>query len=127
MSDESIQRFLERYAERYMAFDADTVAAMHEAPLLVVREGQTLHPGDHAAVRDHLSGLMDAYREAGATQATVADLHVTQLDSTTAIATVRWNAFSANGALLRDFTTSYHLLGEERGGWRILSYTYHHG
>lgn len=126
MSGESIQRFFARYAESYMALDVDAVAAMYEAPLLVVREGRATHLGDRAAVRDHLAGLIDAYRKAGATRATVADLHLIHLDSTSAIATVRWNAFSVDGALLRDFTTSYQLLGDERGGWRILSYTYHH-
>jgi len=41
------------------------------------------------------------------------------------IATVRWNALDADGTLLRDFTTSYQMLREESGEWRILSYTYH--
>ena len=100
---------------------------MYEVPFLAVREGRTIHLGDHAAVLEHLVALMDAYGKAGAAQATIADLHVNRLDRTSAIATVRWNALSDVGVLLRDFTTSYQLLREERGGWRVLSYTYHHG
>lgn len=84
-----------------------------------------LRRGVYAA--QDVAGLMDAYRKAGATQAAITDLRVTQLDNTTAIATVQWNALAADGALLRDFTTSYQLLRVEGGGWRILSYTYHHG
>ena len=68
---------------------------------------------------------MEAYRNAGAARAAIEDLRVTQLDRTSAIATVRWNALSDDGALLRDFGTSYQILREEPGGWRILSYTYH--
>ena len=64
---------------------------------------------------------------AGAAQATITDLHVNRLDATSAFATVRWNAVSDVGVLLRDFTISYQLLRQERGGWRVLSYTYHDG
>ena len=34
MSDESIERFFETYAERYMASDADAIAAMYRADSL---------------------------------------------------------------------------------------------
>jgi ketosteroid isomerase-like protein len=125
MSDVPIERFFETYAERYMASDADAIAAMYEVPFLAVREGRAIHLGDPAAVREHLVALMEAYRNAGATKATIAELQVTQLDRTSAIATVRWNALSGDGALLRDFATSYQMLREEPRGWRILSYTYH--
>ena len=127
MGNESIERFIEEYAERFMAFDADAVAAMYEVPFLAVRDGRPIHLGDHAAVLDHLDALMDVYRKAGAAQATIADLHINLLDGTSAIAMVRWNVLSDVGVLLLDFTASYQLLRVERGGWRVLSYTYHHG
>ena len=126
MSDESIERFLEKYAERFVAYDADAVAAMYEVPFLAVREGRSIHLGDHAAVLEHLAALMDAFRQAGVAQVIIADLHVNRLDRMSAIATVRWNALSDVGELLRDFTASYQLLREDRGGWRVLSYIYHH-
>lgn len=65
MSDASIERFFETYAELYMASDVDAVAAMYEAPFLAVRESRTIHLGDREAVRQHLMGLMEAYRSAG--------------------------------------------------------------
>ena len=126
MRDASIERFFETYAELYMASDVDAVAAMYEAPFLAVRESRTIHLGDREAVRQHLMGLMEAYRNAGAKRATIADLRVTQLDSASVIATVRWNALAEDGALLRDFTTSYQMLRQKSDGWRIISYTYHH-
>jgi hypothetical protein len=102
-----------------MASDADAIAAMYEVPFLAVREGRAIHLGDRDAVREHLGGLMEAYRNAGATSARIADLRVTRLDRTSAIATIRWNALADDGALLRDFVTSYQMLREERGGWGI--------
>jgi ketosteroid isomerase-like protein len=125
MSNAAIELFFETYAERYMASDVDAVAAMYEAPFLAVRESHPIHLHDREAVREHLAGLMEAYRNAGAKRATIADLQVAALDSVSVIATVRWNALSGDGALLRDFTVSYQMLRQEPDAWRILSYTYH--
>ena len=125
MSDAIIERFFETYAERYMASDADAIAAMYEAPLLAVREGKAIHLGDYDAVRAHLTSLMDAYRNAGAKRATIAALSITPLGRSSILTTVRWNVQSDDGAELRDFATSYHMLRKETGGWRILSYTNH--
>ena len=125
MRDAPIEQFFEMYAERYMASDVDAIAALYEAPFLAVREGRAIHLGDRDAVREHLVALMEAYRNSGAARATIVDLQVRRLDSTSAIATVRWNVLADDGALVRDFATSYQILREEPGGWRILSYTYH--
>src|SRR5918995_228657 len=56
---DTIERFFETYAERYMASDVDAVAAMYEAPFLAVRENRPIHLIDREAVREHLAGLMD--------------------------------------------------------------------
>jgi ketosteroid isomerase-like protein len=125
MSDTEFEEFFETYAERYMASDADAIAAMYEAPFLAVREGRAIHLADHEAVRGHLAELMEAYRSAGATRAAIAALDVTPLGHSCALATVRWNAVADDGALVRDFATSYHMLRAESGDWRILSYTNH--
>ena len=116
--------FFKRYAERYMAGDAEAVAAMYEAPLLAVREGRAIHLPDKAAVREHLAGLMDAYGKAGAVRADVAALDVLPLGAYSAVATVRWHVLDADGGLVRDFSSTYHLLWDDPT-WRILSYTNH--
>ena len=125
MTDPDIARFFERYAQRYMAFDVDTVTGMYEKPFLAVREGRPIHLTDDDAVREHLSGLMAAYRDAGAAEAAIADLQVTRLGRTSALATVQWQARAADGSVLREFATSYQLLDDGAGGWRILAYVYH--
>jgi ketosteroid isomerase-like protein len=119
-----IDEFFGDYAERYMALDADAVAGMCETPFLAVREGRAIHLADARAVRDHFAAHMDAYAIAGAARIDLADLTVRELGTSSALATVRWHARAADGSLLREFSTSYHLL---RAGdsWRILSYTNH--
>ena len=116
--------FFQQYAERYMAADAEAVAAMYEAPLLAVREGRAIHLPDKAAVRQHLVELMDAYGRAGAVRADVAALDVLPLGASSAAATVRWHVLDADGGLVRDFRTTYHLLRDD-ATWRILAYTNH--
>jgi hypothetical protein len=125
MSGTELEEFFETYAERYMTSDADAITAMCEAPFLAVREGKAIHLVDRDAVHEHLAGLMAAYRNAGATRAAIAALEVTPLGHSCALAIVRWNAVADDGALVRAFTTSYHMLRAESGDWRILSYTNH--
>jgi hypothetical protein len=116
--------FFAQYAERYMASDVDAISAVYESPLVAVREGRAIHLPDRTAVRDHLAELMEAYENAGAARADVAQLDVLPLGKSSAIATVRWHVLDAAGTLLRDFRSTYHLL-LAGGAWRILSYTNH--
>ena len=122
MSD--LDPFFARYAERYMASDVDAISALYEAPLLALRDGEVIHLADRAAVREHLAELMSAYAQSGAARADIAELGVLDLGRSSACATVHWLVRDADGAVLKDFHTTYHLLRDD-GSWRILSYTNH--
>lgn len=119
-----LDTFFARYSERYMASDVDAISALYEAPLLVLREGKAIHLADRAAVDGHLAELMAAYAASGATRADIARLDVTDLGISSVFATVHWHVGDADGALVKDFRTTYHLLRVD-GSWRILSYTNH--
>lgn len=119
-----LDTFFARYSERYMASDVDAISALYEAPLLALRDGKAIHLADRAAVDGHLAELMAAYAASGATRADIARLDVTDLGRSSAFATVRWHVRDAEGALVKDFRTTYHLLRAD-GSWRILSYTNH--
>ena len=119
-----LDSFFARYAERYMASDVDAISALYEAPLLALREGKAIHLADRAAVDEHLTELMAAYAASGATRADIARLDVTDMGKSSAFATVHWHVRGADGALLKDFRTTYQLLSLD-GSWRILSYTNH--
>ena len=116
--------FFAHYAERYMASDVDAVSAMYEAPMLALREGRAIHLLDRRSVREHLSEVMAAYARSGAARAEIAALDVVHLGKSSAFATVNWHVRDPGGSLLKDFHTTYHLLGVD-GDWRILSYTNH--
>ena len=120
---DDLSSFFGRYAELYMAGDADAVADMCEAPFTAVRSGSPIHLGDRGAVVSHLAGLMAAYRAAGAAAADITNLDVLEQGEGAAVATVHWCVRSAEGALIRDFRTSYQLLGPQP--WRILGYVNH--
>lgn len=119
-----LDSFFAYYSERYMAADVDAVSAMYEAPMLAVRDGRPIHLADRAAVREHLSEVMGAYARSGAARADVAALEVEPLGASSAVATVNWHVRSADGTVIKDFHTTYHLLRMD-GGWRILTYTNH--
>ena len=124
MSDSELDAFFAYYAERYMASDVDAISDLYEAPLLAVREGRAIHLADRAAVREHLSEVMAAYGRSGAARADVHDLAVDALGKSSVNATVNWHVRGADGSLLKDFRTTYHLLRVD-GSWRVLAYTNH--
>lgn len=116
--------FFAHYAERYMASDADAISDLCEAPFLAVREGRAIHLSDRAAVREHFAEVMAAYARSGAARADVHELAVDALGKSSANATVHWHVRSAEGGLLKDFHTTYHLVLAD-GDWRLLAYTNH--
>jgi protein-tyrosine-phosphatase len=67
---------------------------------------------------------MAAYSESGAARADIAELDVVALGRSSAFATVHWHVRDPDGAMVKDFHTTYHLLRED-DSWRILSYTNH--
>jgi hypothetical protein len=116
--------FFARYAERYMASDVDAVSAMYEAPMFALRDGHVIHLADRTAARAHLADVMAVYARSGAARADIAALDVVPLGKSSAFATVRWHVRDARRSLLKDFLTTYQLVGVIEG-WRILSYTNH--
>ncbi|HET7676779.1 MAG TPA: hypothetical protein VFK38_02930 [Candidatus Limnocylindrales bacterium] len=121
---EDLRRFFQRYAEHYMAGDADVVASeMYAAPFLAVRDGSPIHLADREAVRDHLTGLMAAYQASGAAVAEIAGLDVMAQGDSAACVTIHWAIRSATGQIVRDLHTTYQLTGPEP--WLIHSYVNH--
>ena len=123
MSD--LSEFFAWYGERYMASDVEAVSGVYEAPLLAVRDGVAIHLPDRDAVRAHLADLMAGYSASRAARAENASLETTSLGASGAIATVRWLIRDADGAVVKDFHTTYQLLRTGDDGWRILAYTNH--
>lgn len=121
---DELDQFFAHYADRYMASDVEAVSAMCEAPLLALREGRAIHLVDRTAVRTHLAEVMASYARSGAARAAIAELRLVPLGESSAFATVHWNVQDADGKLLKDFQTTYHLLRVD-AAWRILSYTNH--
>ncbi len=122
MSD--LDPFFTHYAERYMASDVEAISAVYAAPMLAVREGRAIHLPDRTALQEHLGEVMRAYARSGAARADIASLDVTELGKSSVFATVNWHVRGADGTLLKDFCTTYHLLRTD-GEWLIMSYTNH--
>lgn len=115
--------FFARYAERYMAGDVEAVADMYAAPFVAVRGGLPIHLLDRNAGVEHLAALMDAYRQAGAARADITSIDVLAQGDRAQAATVHWHVRSAEGSTIRDFRTTYQMVGPDP--WRIVSYVNH--
>lgn len=121
--DLGISPFFARYAERYMASDAETVADMCDVPFLAVRSGEAFHLLDRAAVVGHFAANMLAYRSAGAAAADIVDMEIMDQGTEAVLTTVHWHVRAPDGTTIRDFQTSYQLIVADP--WRIVSYVNH--
>jgi len=115
--------FFERYAERYMASNAEAIANMCEVPFFAVRSGTVFHLLDREAVVGHFANNMTAYRSAGAASADIVDTKIQEQGTEAIFATVHWHVRVPDGTVVRDFQTSYQLVAADP--WRILSYVNH--
>ena len=120
----TVDAFMDEYIRRYSERDVAGVTALCLAPFLAMREGVPIHMADRDAVRDHFGAMIDAYRGGGAATWRRIESDTRELGDHSALTTVRWNALDADGNVLRDTRTTYHLLAT-RDGWRLLSYTNH--
>ncbi len=121
----SILSTLEEYTRRYSARDVEGVTDLCLWPFLAIRRGEAIHMPDRAAVRDHFAEAITAYRiTTGVVEWTPVEIDARSLGEHSVFATLHWNALDADGAVVRDTRTSYHLL-ETPDGWRFLSYTNH--
>lgn len=121
MSIETRELF-ERYADLYMAGDAEGIADMYTTPFLAVRNGAPIYLADRPAVVEHLAGLMAAYARSGAAMAQIKNIDQLEQGDSATLVTVYWNVRSASGETIRDFRTSYQLVGRPS---RIVSYVNH--
>lgn len=88
-----------------------------------MRSGTPIYLPDRAAVVEHLSGLMAAYRQAGAAKAEIARIDLLGQGNRAHAATVHWQIRSADGTMIRDLRTTYQLVGPDP--WRVVSYVNH--
>ena len=120
----TIAAVMDEYIRRYSERDVEGVAEFCLAPFLAIREGVPIHMPDRDVVRDHFGAMIDAYRGGGVATWKRIEIDVRELGKHAVFATVRWNALDAEGQVLRDTRTTYHLLSTS-AGWRFLSYTNH--
>ena len=119
-----VDKFMDEYIRRYSERNVEGVTELCLWPFLAIREGVPIHMPDREAVRDHFAAMIDAYRGSGAATSKRIEIDVREAGEHAAFAAVRWNALDAEGSVLRDTRTTYHLLSTP-DGWRLLSYTNH--
>ena len=120
----TVDSFMDEYIRRYSERDLEGVTEFCLWPFLAIREGVPIHMPDREAVRHHFGAMIDAYRAGNVATWKRIESDTRELGEHAAFTTVRWNALDADGMVLRDTRTTYHLLATDEG-WRMLSYTNH--
>jgi hypothetical protein len=120
----TVESCIQEYARRYSEHDSEAVTELCHYPFLAIRSGAPIYLPDRDAVRDHFATIMNTYRGGGAATWSPVAIDTRRLGEYAAFATVRWNALGADGNVVRDTETTYHLLADP-AGWRFLSYTNH--
>ena len=110
---------------RYTEGDVRGVTNLCRVKFFAVRNGEAISMLDSGAVWDHFAAAIGAYRRAAGVETWKRlETDTRQLGEHSVFASVHWNAFDANGKVVRDTWTSYQLLASSEG-WRLLSYTNH--
>ncbi len=120
----TVDAFLDQYIRWYSEGDVDGATEVCIVPFVAVRDGVEIHLPDRNAVRDHLAGVIDAFRTGGVATWERIETDVNELGDHTIFATVRWNGLDADGTVVRDISTTCHLL-RTPDGLRFVSYTNH--
>lgn len=118
-----IDGLFRRYGDLFLAGDAEGVADMYTIPFVAVRGGQPVHLSGRSATVAHLERLIAGFRESGAVVADIDRVDVRSQGDSATLATVHWHLKAATGKTLREFKTTYQLVGPDP--WRIVSYVNH--
>lgn len=120
----TVDALIHDYTSRYVAGDVEGVTELCLVPFLAIRQGAVIHLTDRDAAREHFATVIGSYRTAGYAGFAAVAIDTRELGERAAFATVRWHAIDADGRVVRDTFTTYHMLATP-GGWRFLSYTNH--
>jgi hypothetical protein len=121
---ETVEAFMDEYIRRYSGRDVEGVTELCLSPFLAIRGGVAIHIPNGDALRDHFGAMIDTYRGSGVATWRRIEIDTRELGKESVFTTIRWNALDADGNVLRDTRTTYHLLATP-AGWRLLSYTNH--
>lgn len=104
-----IEAFFRAYADAYQDLNGDAVAAHCAAPMAISQAGTVTWWAEHAPVQDNMRQLCAVYREAGLDRVDFAIEQATLMGAHDAFALLHWTLTRADGSLLQQFRTGYHL------------------
>lgn len=111
-SDDTISRYLTRYADSLTAFDAETAASLWSTPGTIVNDRSSGVLESRDAMIDGLRHSYPIYQRLGLASVGFELLERRDLSDRLVLVRVRWLFFDAGGAQLTD-TDSYYLLRDE--------------
>ena len=110
--------FFERYAEAFVAYDADAIAACYLTPCLFVRDGHTEALGSGGAVAESVEALLALHRAWDVQTVRPDEVEVLEDGPAHAVVRVDWKLGRPRTRLRWLFSTTYTLVPAD-DDWRI--------
>ena len=111
--DSGVQEYFDRYARALMAGDGRTIAAMWEAPALVIDDENVIAVSATEQVEAFFTGARDQYQARGITATRAEILRLQWATERIVVVDVRWPQLDAEGEERGDELSTYTL---RRGG-----------
>jgi Protein of unknown function (DUF3225) len=120
-----VEAFLEEYRVAFDTFDVARISALYHTPCVTVRGDGSVHClRTWEEIETFFHTVVETYRRDGCHSGKFYDLEVMPIGARSALATVRWEQFRADGSLLRQWRHSYNVI-RINSKWQILTSTFH--
>jgi ketosteroid isomerase-like protein len=121
----SVQSFLDSYAQAFLAIDGAKIAEHYNAPCVTVRADGSVHCLlTSEELQTFFQTVAETYHREGCRRWQYFALDVNPIGAQSLLASLNWEMLRKDGSVIRRWRQSYNLL--QRGAdWRILASTFH--
>jgi hypothetical protein len=105
--------------------DGGEIARLYCVPTITVRGDGSIHClQSREELARFFQGVLDTYKGQGLASTNMYELMVVPIGDRSALASMTWRAFDAEGSPIREWRQSYNVI-RLADGWRILVSTFH--
>ena len=115
----SVQNYLDRFSEAMTSGDTQTMATLWQVPAFVIGSGMTRVVQSSQEVEQFFAGSKDMYNERGITGTRAEILDLDWVADNLVTVRVRWPYLGTKGEVLGEESSSYTLLMDESGEFKV--------
>ena len=116
--------YFANYAKCYDDFDAERLGNYFYVPTVNVKNGTVSTITSVEELAASLKSMLTGYKEHGYKKGNVIDVQIMEMGKWSVLVTVHWVIDKTDGAILRDFKSSYNMF-KDGDTWKIAATTNH--